>query len=544
MTFAITQSCCKDAACIPVCPVQCIRPRPGDPDFESTEQLYIDPSSCIDCGACATACPVDAIYSSEALPSNLAGFGAINAEYFEARPSTPVEPPVVSRHRLPPGLSTLTVAVIGSGPAALYAANELTEIPGVEVTIIERLPTPFGLIRAGVAPDHESTKRIADRLGRVLVRPNVRCLFDVEVGRDISIAEVLQHHHAVIVATGAAGARRPGVPGEDLTGSVSARDFVSWYNGHPDSAVPDFSIKGRRAVVVGNGNVALDVARLLAQPSTAYGSTSMSDAALRSLAASNIDEVSIVGRRSQAFAAYSTAELSALAHLPHVDLLANANEVAVTDDDWAAASLASGGWALARRAGIVAEAAARNRARPRRIVLRYGLTPLAVLGQHEVTGVELARHDGTTEMIETSLVIWAVGFTGQPIDGLPFDVDRGVVPNRAGRVIDMPAGRPMPGLYCAGWAKRGASGVIGTNRIDSAETVASLVEDFRNGHLADPAGGSESFAALARVRRPGLLGVDEWRRIDDAEVRAGRDQGRSRIKLVTWADLRDAGRRD
>lgn len=319
---------------------------------------------------------------------------------------------------------------------------------------------------------------------------------------------------------------------------------MSWYNGHPDSAVPEFSIKGRTAVVVGNGNVALDVARLLAQPSTAYGSTSMSDTALRSLAASNIDEVSVVGRRSQAFAAYSTAELSALAHLPHVDLLADANEVAVTDDDWAAASLASGGWALARRAGIVAEAAARTRARSRRIVLRYGLTPLAVLGQHEVTGVELARHDGTTEMIETSLVIWAVGFTGQPIDGLPFDVDRGVVPNRAGRVIDMPAGRPMPGVYCAGWAKRGASGIIGTNRIDSAETVASLVEDFRNGHLADPAGGSESFAALARVRRPGLLGVDEWRRIDDAEVRAGRDQGRSRIKLVTWADLRGAGRRD
>lgn len=385
MTFVITQSCCEDAACVPVCPVQCIRPRPGDPDFESTEQLYIDPSSCIDCGACATACPVDAIYSSEALPSNLAEFGGINAEYFRARPLTRAEPPVVSRHRVPPGLSTLRVAVIGSGPAALYAATELTEIPGVEVTIIERLPTPFGLIRAGVAPDHESTKRIADRLARVLVRPNVRCLFDVEVGRDISIAEVLQHHHAVIVATGAAGARRSGVPGEGNIGSVSAREFVSWYNGHPDSAIPEFSIKGRRAVVVGNGNVALDVARMLAQPSTAYGSTSVSDTALRSLAASSIDEVSVVGRRSQAFAAYSTAELSALAHLPDVDLLAEASEVAVTDDDWAAASLSGRGWALARRRGIVAQAAARTRARPRRIVLRYGLTPLAVLGQNEVT---------------------------------------------------------------------------------------------------------------------------------------------------------------
>ncbi|ABL80161.1 MULTISPECIES: FAD-dependent oxidoreductase [unclassified Nocardioides] len=544
MTFVITQSCCEDAACVTVCPVQCIRPRPGDPDFESTEQLYIDPSSCIDCGACATACPVDAIYPGDALPPSLSTFSAVNAEYFEARPLTPAEPPVISRNRLTLGQSTLMVAVIGSGPAALYAATELTEIPGVEVTIIERLPTPFGLIRSGVAPDHDNTKRIADRLGRVLVRPNVRCLFDVEVGRDISIAEVLQHHHAVIVATGAASARRPGVPGEALAGSVSAKEFVSWYNGHPDSALPDFSIKGPRAVVIGNGNVALDVARLLAQRATAYASTSVSDSALRSLTAGSIEEVAVVGRRSQAFAAYSTAELTALTHLPDVDLVAEASEIAVTDDDWAAASQSGRGWALARRYDIVAEAAARTCTRPRRIILRYGLTPVALLGQHEVTGIELTRHDGTKEVIETSLVIWAVGFTGQPIDGLPFDGDRGVLPNREGRVIDLRGGRPVPGVYCTGWAKRGASGVIGTNRVDAAETVASLMEDLKNGRLADPRGGPESFADLARLRRPRLLEVDGWRRIDDAEVDAGRDQGRTRVKFVTWSGLRDAGHND
>lgn len=544
MTFVITQSCCEDAACVPVCPVQCIRPRPGDPDFESTEQLYIDPSSCIDCGACATACPVDAIYSSEALPSNLAEFGAINAEYFKARPLTPAEPPVVSRHRVPQERATLRVAVVGSGPAAMYAAAELTEIPRVEVTIIERLPTPFGLIRAGVAPDHESTKRIADRLGRVLLRPNVRCLFDTELGRDLSMAEVLQHHHAVIVATGAARPRRSGVPGEDLTGSVSAREFVSWYNGHPDFESPGFSIKGRKAVVIGNGNVALDIARLVAQPHTAYASTAVSDAASKSLASSSIEEVVVVGRRSQAFAAYSTAELSALAHLPDVDLLAVADEVAVSDDDWAVASQSSRGWALSRRYGIVAEAAARARTQSRRIVLRYGLTPTAVLGDHEVTGIELVRRDGTKELIETSLVVWAVGFTGQAIDGVPFDVDRGVVPNRAGRATDPSTGEIVPGVYCAGWLKRGASGVIGTNRVDSAETVASLIEDFTDGRLPDPPGGSDSFVALARLRRPDLLGADGWRRIDDAEVAAGRDQGRSRVKFVTWAELRDAGRSD
>lgn len=236
--------------------------------------------------------------------------------------------------------------------------------------------------------------------------------------------------------------------------------------------------------------------------------------------------------------------MSALAHLPDVDLLAQADGVPVADDDWAVASQSDRGWAMSCGYGIVTDAANRTRTRPRRIVLRYGLTPTAILGRHEVTGIELARQDGTTEVIETSLVIWAVGFTGQPIDGLPFDVDRGVVPNRAGRVIDMPAGRPVPGGYCSGWVKRGASGVIGTNRTDSAETVASLIEDLRNGRLADPPRGSESFADLARVQRPGLLGVDGWRRIDDAEVGAGRDQGRSRVKLATWADLRDAGRSD
>ncbi|HCB02867.1 MAG TPA: FAD-dependent oxidoreductase [Nocardioides sp.] len=541
MTFVITQSCCEDAACVPVCPVQCIRPRPGDPDFKGAEQLYIDPSSCIDCGACATACPVDAIYSSEDLPSSLASFKAINAEYFVAHPLTPSEPPSVARHFLPPSQSTLRVAVVGSGPAALYAATELSELRDVEVTIIERLPTPFGLIRAGVAPDHESTKRIADRLGRVLYRPNVQCLFDVEVGRDVSITEVMQHHHAVIVATGAAGARRPGVPGEGRIGSVSAREFVSWYNGHPDNASPAFSIDGRRAVVVGNGNVALDVARLLARPATAYASTSVSDAALASLTASSIEEVVVVGRRSQAFAAYSTAELSALAHLPDVDLLAEANEVAVADEDWASAAISGRGWALGLRYDIVAEAAARMRTQPRRIILRYGLTPVSVLGESKVTGVELIRPDGTAEVIETSLVVWAVGFTGQPLTGLPFDEDRGVVPNRAGRVIDMHSGRRVPGVYCTGWVKRGASGVIGTNRVDASETVASLLDDFRSGNLAAPPGDAESFEDLVRERRPSVLETDGWRRIDEAEVGAGRDQGRSRVKFVTWAELRATG---
>ncbi|PKH38526.1 ferredoxin--NADP+ reductase [Nocardioides alpinus] len=544
MTFVITQRCCDDAACVPVCPVQCIRPRPGDPDFSSTEQLYIDPLSCIDCGACATACPVDAIFPESDLPPALTDFSAINAEYFAAHPLIDVSPLPVARHRLPPGLPTLRVAIVGAGPAALYAAIELSELNGVEVTLFERLPTPFGLVRAGVAPDHDATKSITERLGRVLVRPNVQCLFDVEVGRDVSAAELLEHHHAVLWATGASADRKLNIPGEDLVGSVSAQEFVSWYNGHPDSAARDYSLSGRRAIVIGNGNVALDVARLLVQPALAYATTSVSDNALKAMATSTIDEVMVIGRRAQVFAAYGTAELAALTRLPEVDLLAEPSEVGVTDDELEAAALSGRSWALARRRAIIDDAANRTPTQPRRIIMRYRASPTALLGNEAVTGLVVAGPDGTSEQLETSLVIRAVGFRGRPVPGMPFDIERGVLPNNAGRVVDPQNGRPVRGIYCAGWIKRGPSGVIGTNRVDSAETVTSLLEDFERGNLKAPTHDTGALVRLIRERQPNVLDVAGWQRIDETELAAGRGQGRSRVKLLTWEDLRAVGRSD
>ncbi|TWP32562.1 FAD-dependent oxidoreductase [Leekyejoonella antrihumi] len=264
MAFVITQSCCGDASCVSVCPVQCIRPRPDDPDFTTAEQLYIDPNSCIDCGACATACPVEAIYPEAELRQSGGAFRDMNADYFASHALSDVTPLPLTRHRLSRERPECRVAIVGAGASGLYAAAELSEIRGGSVTILERTPTPYGLIRSGVAPDHDRTKLMGEHFAQVLRRPNVTCLFNVEVGRDVSVDELLRHHHAVLWAAGASDDRTMNIPGEDRAGSVAAGDFISWYNGHPDFADRQFDLSGKRAVIIGNGNVALDVARVLA----------------------------------------------------------------------------------------------------------------------------------------------------------------------------------------------------------------------------------------------------------------------------------------
>nr|WP_238993396.1 FAD-dependent oxidoreductase [Nocardioides caldifontis] len=519
--------------------MQCIRPRPGDPDFTTTEQLYIDPASCIECGACAFVCPVEAIHHDAAVPAPLADAIGMNAEYFATDPLQDVAPLPVERHRLPSEHPELSVAVIGAGPSAMYAVEQLSEIVGVSVTLVERTPTPFGLVRSGVAPDHDRTKRIGDRFSRVLRRPNVTCLFNVEVGRDVSVAELLEHHHAVICAAGASDDRKLGIPGEDLEGSVSARELVSWYNGHPDFAERHFDLSGKRAVIIGNGNVALDLARVLTQPASAYERTSVSDVALEALRRSAIEEVVVVARRGQAFAACSTAELLALSKLPGVDLLADAAEVSVTDDELEAASVGGRSAALARRRAIVEAAAKRTPTAPRRIVMRFRLAPTELTGAGDgtVSAVVLSRPDGRSETLETSLVIRAVGFRGRTVPGFPFDPSAGVIPNDSGRVLDPETGEHAPGLYCTGWIKRGPSGVIGTNRTDAAETVTSLLDDVAAGHVGSPTGDLADLVDLVRTRQPEMVDLVGWQRIEETEVGAGRASGRTRVKLLTYESL-------
>ena len=531
MTFVITPGCCNDASCVAVCPVQCIRPRPGDPDFLSAEQLYIDPATCIDCQACMDACPIDAVHSDYDMPDGYGDLLAINAEYFLDNPIAESGLPPHVRVRLPESRPELRVAVVGTGPAACYAVEALAAVKGVRVSVLERLPTPFGLVRAGVAPDHSGTKRITTRFQRALGHASVECHFNVTVGKDVSVADVLEHHHAVIWAAGASSDRRLGIPGEELPGSRSAREFVAWYNGDPDHATDTYDLSGDRVVVIGNGNVALDVARSLLNPEGVRAASDMADAAQEALRNSAISEVCIVARRGPQHAAYTTGELEALARIPDVDLVADPSEVAdlvgVSD-----------------RCRLILEAAAGRQpvAGRRRAVLRFGLTPQSIEGAVRVKGVTFRRVDGEEERIDAHLVLRAVGYRGAATPGLPFEETTGRIPNDLGRVVDVATGRAVPGLYCSGWIKRGATGVIGTNKVDAEEAVSGLLHDFASGELPDPASTPKEFSDLVRQRQPDVVDYAGWCRIDAAERARGRDASRSRVKFVSVEDLLAASR--
>ncbi|MFV2178565.1 NAD(P)-binding protein [Actinomadura sp. LOL_016] len=485
MTFVITQTCCKDASCVPVCPVHCIRPLPGDPDFTTAEQLYVDPATCIDCAACLDECPVGAIHSEWDLPQELSDYLEINADHFTEDTVGEAPPPAPQRRKLPDGRTALLVAIVGSGPAACYAAAELSEIKGVNVSIFERLPTPFGLIDTGVAPDHTNTKLIADRFGAVLARPNVHCYFNVDIGHDLTIAELLQHHHAVLWAGGADDDRRLDIPGEDLPGCFAARDFVAWYNGHPAYGGHPFDLTGHRALVIGNGNVALDVARVMARPPDAFVGTDMADHAVEALRHSAIREIVVAARRGPEHAAYTTGELLALERTDGAALLASPEEAPQSD--------------TGRRSTIIAAAARRRPTRDQRtITFRYGLSPEAINGADSVESVTFRRSDGGTETIKASLVLRAIGYRGRAVPDLPFDESTGTLPHRAGSVVDPATGAPVTGVYCAGWIKRGATGMIGSNKTDAQETVDSILRDYAAGQLDEPAATREHLDALTR----------------------------------------------
>ncbi|MBV6761675.1 FAD-dependent oxidoreductase [Rhodococcus opacus] len=531
MAYVVTQNCCNDATCVAVCPVDCIHPTPAEREYTRTEMLYIDPGTCIDCGACADVCPVDAIVPGDAPAPDIDRYREINAEYFQRNPRS--VPPGAHVQPLPLALATtgvtdppaLRVAIVGSGPSAFYAAEELLARRDIaaEVTMFERLPVAGGLVRFGVAPDHWHTKTVDRVFDRTAQRDGFTFHLGVEVGRDVTLDEVLAHHHAVIHASGASGDRRLGIPGEDLPGSYAAREFVAWYNGHPDHADRTFDLSARRAVVVGNGNVALDVARILVSDVDTLRRTDIADHALAALAGSRIEEVVVLGRRGPEHAACTTPELLALGSLPGIDVLVDGPVTAGPD---APAKLR-----------ILADYS-RRKATPgnKRIVLRFGTSPREVLGAGRAESL-LVAHGDTADRIECGLILRAVGYRGLPIAGLPFDDATGTVANAAGRVALQGTGETVRGHYVAGWIKRGATGVIGTNRYCAAETVEALLADHRAGLLAAPTAAAADLAALVRERRPDALGGADWRAIDRFERERGREEGRPRIKIV---DAREA----
>ncbi|OWM00022.1 ferredoxin [Mycolicibacterium peregrinum] len=527
MAYVITQNCCKDASCVPVCPVDCIRPAEGGLDSASAEMLYIDPESCIDCGACFEECPVGAIHYEEDLPGELQRFKDLNAAYFERHPLEPVTVPAApSRAQVEAG--SLRVAIVGSGPAACYAAAELIDVDGVEINLFERLPTPFGLIRAGVAPDHQHTKSVVDIFERAFTNPRFASHFNVEVGRTVNHDELLAHHHAVIYAVGAATSRRLGIDGEDLTGHHAAAEFVGWYNGHPDHAAHRFDLSGERAVIVGNGNVALDVARVLLMDRDALAATDIAQHTLDALADSAIREVVILARRGIEHAAFSAGEFQALGHLDGVDVIVDPADL--PDDDEHDDVETSFKLAIAREY-------AQRTSTPgnRRVVFRFGVAPAAIVGAERAEGLEIGSDRRGTEVIETSLILRSIGYRGLPVAGLPYDEDSGTVPSDLGRVV--------PGTYVTGWIKRGPRGVIGTNRLCAEQTVTQLWADFDAGLLRRDVEDRESLDALLATRGAEPLGWSGWRAIDAAERDRGVRAARPRVKFVSVEEMLSAGLR-
>jgi ferredoxin/flavodoxin---NADP+ reductase len=542
VSHVITQNCCNDASCVPVCPVNCIHPTPDEPDYATAEMLYIDSDVCIDCGACLDACPVNAISPDYELPEGFLRYEELAAHYYDdpERSSYDQNPVQAHGRRWSVGEAPgLRVAVVGAGPAAFYAAEEILAQRnlGAEVDMFERLPTPGGLVRFGVAPDHQATKSVSSSFARTMRRKGFRLFLNVEIGRDLTHEQLADRYHAVIYAVGAMADRALGIPGEDLPGSHSATEFVAWYNGHPDFATKAFDLSAERAVILGNGNVALDVARMLVSDVEDLRRTDIADHALEQLEASSVREVVVVGRRGAEQAAFTTPELLGLAGLNGVDLVARPDELVVRSSP-AGATFSMG----PKKAELLAELGTRTPSHDRRVTLRFLASPAEIVGRERVEGVRLVRNElvesdgglvvarptGDVEELACGLVLRSVGYRGRPVEGLAFDEQRAIVPNEGGRVLDGAGGEVVPGVYVTGWIKRGPSGVIGSNKKCAKETVAAMFDDLLAGRLGRPAEFDHDIADLA----PGHVGVAGWAAIDDAERAAGKDLRRPRVKLV------------
>lgn len=545
MPHVITQSCCNDGSCVFACPVNCIHPSPDEPGYATSEMLYIDPVACVDCGACVSACPVGAIAPDTRLDAKQLPFVEINASFYPDRPAgvklpptsklAPVIPAAEVRARKAP----LTVAIVGSGPAAMYAADELLIQDGVRVNVFEKLPTPYGLVRAGVAPDHPNTKKVTELFDRVTGHRHFRFYLNVEVGNHLSHAELLAHHHAVLYAVGSPDDRRLDIDGMNLPGTGTATELVAWVNGHPDFADLPVDLSHERVVIIGNGNVALDVARVLSAHPDDLSRTDIADHALRALRGSAVREVVIAARRGPAHSAFTLPELIGLTGsrdvvLDAVDHQRVLEDLATVTDPLAKSKLAVLA-TLGEGSAPVRTAAKVGRARIR---LAYQLTPHRVLGQDRTVGLEFSV-TGSNEILalDAGLVLTSIGYRGKPIRDLPFDEGAAVVPNDGGRVIEPASGQPVSGAYVAGWIKRGPTGFIGTNKSCSLQTVQALVADFNAGKLTDPETRPLALDKFVHTRQPDLVDSAGWRAIDAAEIARGIGDGRPRNKFTDVAEM-------
>ena len=520
----------------------------------TAEMLYINPGTCIDCSACVQVCPVDAIRAEEDLVGSQLKYLDINAKFYEQHPMATFGEPLLTK-RTNINARGLRVAIVGSGPAGSYAAAALMERPGVEVDLYERSLTPHGLIRFGIAPDHPCTKSVVSAFPYGSMR-GLRLHLGVEVGVHITHEELIARYHAVIYAVGASGERSLRIPGEDLKGSLSATQFVAWYNGYPEQAGLQVDLsRSERVIVVGNGNVALDMARILVSEPESLAKTDIADHALRVLRDSSVREVVLLARRGIAQAAYTTPELLALLELPGVDVLVDPADLAL---DRHTAQLQARGEleaTTARKIDLVrALAAPRATSAGKRIVLRFLLSPTELSGEGRVERVRAMRNEFATDdggqirattggqsvEFPAQLVLRSIGYRGTALPGLPFDEKTGTIPNKAGRVQEESGG--MLGTYVTGWIKRGPTGVVGTNKHCAGETVDALIEDWAAGRLSTPPQLGAGVEGLLAERGVVPLNIADWGRIDAAERAAGSRSGRPRVKFVNARDLVTAAR--
>jgi ferredoxin--NADP+ reductase len=417
--------------------------------------------------------------------------------------------------------------------------------------VIDRLPTPWGLVRLGVAPDHENIKAVSRAFEKTAARPGFRFFGNVEVGRDVTHEELLRCYDAVVYTVGAQTDRRLGIPGEDLAGSWPATAFVAWYNGHPDFQELEFDLSHERAVVIGNGNVAIDCVRMLALTAEELAPTDTTQAAVDGIVGSGLKEIVMVGRRGPVQAAFTPPELKELGELAGADVIIDPADLEL--DPASERELEADRVRAQRNFDLLREYALREPGgKPRRIALRFLTSPVALLGDEHVEAIEVvqnelveengrivARPTGETERIDCGIVLRSVGYKGIPLPGVPFDEDIGTIPNDRGRVVGAER------TYAAGWIKRGPSGVIGTNKKDAAETVELLLEDARAGALHRPEASADAAGSLEALREEGGVGVVEyagWEAIDAAERAAGEPLGRPRVKLARWEHLLAEGR--
>jgi ferredoxin--NADP+ reductase len=454
----------------------------------------------------------------------------------------------------------MRVAIIGAGPAGFYAADQLLGA-GFEVDLFDALPTPYGLVRSGVAPDHPKIKSVTRVYDKTAAKDGFRFFGGVVLGEHVSRAELLERYHAVIYAFGTASDNRLGIPGEDRPGSHGATEFVNWYNGHPEATDFAFDLTCSRAVVIGNGNVAIDVARMLVLDPSELAPTDTADHAIEAFTGAGVEEVVMLGRRGPAQASFTNPELRELGELVRADIHVDPADLEL--DDHSQAWLESDADPTTKRnVEILRDYSQREPSgRRHRISMRFLYSPIAVLGDGEhgpVTGIRVVRNQleagddgrlravstGVVEEIECGLVLRSIGYRGRPVGDIPFDERRGLVANDGGRVIDE-QGRPLPGEYVVGWIKRGPTGVIGTNKKDAADTVAKVVAD-RDAHLLDDPrdDDAQAIAAWVAERAPDAITWSDWQAIDAHERGLGEPHGRPRVKLVRLADLVAAARNE